>query len=111
MNGAIGSSTGSQLSAAPDIPTTDEAGLAGLHVQARFGLWAPKGTPADATRALTSAVGDALADADVLRRLRGDLMLEPASAAQRTPEGLRAFQSAEIARWWPLVKSANIKYE
>ena len=28
---------------------------------------------------------------------------------QQTPEGLAAFQKAEIEKWWPIIKAANIK--
>ena len=30
---------------------------------------------------------------------------------QQTPEGLGAFQKAEIEKWWPLVKAAGISLE
>jgi hypothetical protein len=30
---------------------------------------------------------------------------------QQTPEALRAFQKAEIEKWWPIIKAANIKAE
>ena len=30
---------------------------------------------------------------------------------QMTPEALRALQKADIERWWPIIKSANIKGE
>jgi hypothetical protein len=30
---------------------------------------------------------------------------------QQTPEALGAFQKAEIEKWWPIIKAANIKAE
>ena len=33
--------------AAPEVPTTDEAGAPGLHMTFWYGLWAPAGTPQD----------------------------------------------------------------
>jgi hypothetical protein len=30
---------------------------------------------------------------------------------QHTPEALRAYQSAEIEKWWPIIRDANIKAE
>jgi hypothetical protein len=30
---------------------------------------------------------------------------------QQTPEALRAFQKAEVEKWWPVIKAANIKGE
>ena len=39
------------------------------------------------------------------------LGLDIASPGQQTPEGLAAFHKAEIEKWWPVIKSANIKAE
>jgi hypothetical protein len=37
--------------------------------------------------------------------------LETPSQDLRTPEGVRAFQKAEVEKWWPIIKAANIKAE
>jgi hypothetical protein len=37
--------------------------------------------------------------------------LDMASPERQTPEGLAAFHKAEIEKWWPIIKSANIKAE
>jgi len=34
-----------------------------------------------------------------------------ASEAEQTPEALGAYQRAEIEKWWPIIKAANIKPE
>jgi tripartite-type tricarboxylate transporter receptor subunit TctC len=57
-----------RLSAAPDIPTVDEAGVPGLYISVWFGLWAPKGTPQAVVAKHNSAVVDALGDPAVRRR-------------------------------------------
>ena len=44
--------------AAPDVPTTDEAGAPGLHMTFWYGLWAPAGTPQDIIAKLNAAVID-----------------------------------------------------
>jgi tripartite-type tricarboxylate transporter receptor subunit TctC len=95
---------------APDIPTVDEAGLPGLYVAVWHGLWVPKGTPNEVITKLNRAVVNSLADPTVRRRL-ADMGLEVAPQALQTPEGLRAYQKAEIQKWWPIVKAANIKAE
>jgi tripartite-type tricarboxylate transporter receptor subunit TctC len=59
----------SRLSALPDIPTVDEAGLPGFYASVWYALWSPKGTPKDVTTKLNAAVVDALADSEVQRRL------------------------------------------
>jgi tripartite-type tricarboxylate transporter receptor subunit TctC len=50
---------------------------------------------------------EALADPSVKARFT-DLGLDIAPKAQQTPEGLAAFQKAEIDKWWPIIKSAGI---
>jgi tripartite-type tricarboxylate transporter receptor subunit TctC len=52
----------------------------------------------------------ALADEKVKARL-ADLGLEVASREQQTSDGLAAFHKAEIDKWWPVIKAANIKVE
>ncbi|MCM2329236.1 MAG: tripartite tricarboxylate transporter substrate binding protein BugD [Lysobacter sp.] len=94
--------------AAPDIPTVDEAGLPGLHIAIWYGIWAPKGTPREAVAKLNQAVKDALADPDTRKRL-GDLGMEIVPPERQTPEALGAHQKAEIEKWWPIIRAANIK--
>jgi tripartite-type tricarboxylate transporter receptor subunit TctC len=99
-----------RIAAAPDIPTVDEAGVPGLYISTWYGLWAPKGTPPEIIARLDAAVVDALADPVVGKRL-ADLCLESPPRDQQTPEALHAWQKAEIEKWWPLIRAANIKPE
>ena len=91
----------------PDIPTSDESGVKGLYMSGWFGFWAPKGTPKDVIAKLNAATVAALADPALQKRF-SDLGLDVAPRAQQTPEGLAAFQKAEIEKWWPIIKSAGI---
>jgi tripartite-type tricarboxylate transporter receptor subunit TctC len=103
--------TGSaRLPSAPEIPTVDEAGLPGLHISVWSGMWAPKGTPKPIMMKLNSAVANALADPNVKRRL-ADLGQEIPGRELQTLEGFAAFHKAEIDKWWPIIKAANIKGE
>jgi tripartite-type tricarboxylate transporter receptor subunit TctC len=103
-------SSNNRLAAAPDIPTVDEAGAPGVYISTWYGMWVPKGTPQEAIRKLTAAAMDALADATVRERLAG-LGQEIPPREQQSAEALAAHHKAEIEKWWPLIKAANIKAE
>ena len=97
-----------RLPSAPEIPTVGEAGVPGLDISVWYGLWAPKGTPADIIAKLSAATMAALADAGVRQRF-GELGLEIPARELQTPEALGAHHKAEIEKWWPVIKAANIK--
>ena len=99
-----------RLAAAPDIPTVDEAGLPGFYASLWYGLWVPKDTPKDVIAKLNVAVVDALSTPAVRTRL-AELGPEIPAREQQTPAALGAFQRAEIEKWWPIIKAANIKAE
>jgi tripartite-type tricarboxylate transporter receptor subunit TctC len=99
-----------RVASAPDIPTTDEAGLSGFHMTLWSGLWAPKGTPKDIVAKLNAATVDALNDPAVRKQLE-NLGLQMPPADQLTPEALGAWQKAEIVKWWPMLKAANVRVE
>jgi tripartite-type tricarboxylate transporter receptor subunit TctC len=73
-------------------------------------VWVPKTTPKPVVARLNAAVVEALADLAVRKRL-GDVGQEIFAREQLTPEALRAYHKAEIEKWWPMVKAANIKSE
>jgi tripartite-type tricarboxylate transporter receptor subunit TctC len=100
----------SRLASAPDIPTVDEAGLGGFHFSFWQALWAPKGTPAAVIDKLNAAVVASLADPAIRQRFAEQGQEVPA-VAQQTPQALAAYHKAEIEKWWPIVKGANIKAE
>jgi tripartite-type tricarboxylate transporter receptor subunit TctC len=99
-----------RLAQAPDIPTVDEAGLPGFYASQWFALWAPKGTPREVIGVLNAAAEKALADPVVQSRIT-DLGLQIFPPEEQTPEALAAFHKAEIEKWWPIIKAANIKVE
>jgi len=99
-----------RLESAPDVPTTDEAGLPGFHMTLWSGLWVPKGTPKEIVTKLNAAAVDALTDPAVRKQLE-NLGLQMPPKDQLAPEALGAWQKAEIAKWWPVLKAANVKVE
>ena len=97
-------------SAAPDTPTIEEMGLPGLYLSAWSGIWAPRGTPKEAIAKLNAALAKALANPAIRQKL-ASLGQEPFPETMRSPEALGAFHKAEVKKWFPIVKAANIKVE
>ena len=97
-------------SVVPGVPTSGESGIAGLYASGWFALFAPSATPKDIIARLNAAMVQALADPSVKARF-SDLGLDIASREQQSPEGLAAFQKAEMERWWPVIRAAGIKAE
>jgi tripartite-type tricarboxylate transporter receptor subunit TctC len=107
---AYGVTDTKRLAAAPGIPTVDEAGLPGYHISLWSALWVPKGTPKDVIAKLNDAAMQALADPAVKKRF-GDVGVDIPPREQQTPDALRALQKSEAAKWWPIIKAANVKPE
>jgi tripartite-type tricarboxylate transporter receptor subunit TctC len=99
-----------RVESAPDIPTTDEAGLPGFHMTLWSGLWVPKNTPKDVVIRLNHAAVEALNDPAARKKFQ-DLGLEIPKPSELSPEALGGWQKAEIAKWWPMIKAANVKIE
>ena len=99
-----------RLPSSPDIPTADEAGLPGFFASLWYGLWVPKDTPKDIIARLNATMVQILADPEVQKRFE-ELGIQITPLAQQSPEALRAFQKAEMERWWPIIKASNIKAE
>lgn len=100
----------SRLPAATDIPTVDEAGLAGFYISSWQALFAPKGTPHAVVARLNAAVVETLTDPAVRYRF-ADLGQRVFPPEQQTPNALAALQAAEIKRWWPIIRATTIKPE
>ncbi|MGY4308517.1 tripartite-type tricarboxylate transporter receptor subunit TctC [Bradyrhizobium sp. USDA 4369] len=96
-----------RLDSAPDIPTTDEAGLPGFHMTLWSGLWLPKGTAAEIVATLNAAAVAALNDPAVKSQLH-NLGLQVPAPNQLTPEALGTLQRQEVAKWWPMIRAAGV---
>jgi tripartite-type tricarboxylate transporter receptor subunit TctC len=99
-----------RAASAPEIPTTDEAGAPGFHMTLWSGLWVPKGTPKDIVAKLNAAAVAVLNDPAVRKQLE-NLGLRMPPPDQHSPEALGTWQKAEIAKWWPMIKAANVRVD
>jgi tripartite-type tricarboxylate transporter receptor subunit TctC len=97
-----------RIPVAPEIPTTDEAGLPGFYFSFWHAFWVPKGTPKEIVAKLNEALVKALADPETRDKLT-KIAQEIFPPGQQTPEALAAFHKAEIDKWWPIIKEAGIK--
>ena len=94
---------------APDVPTTDEGGLAGFHSANWYGLWAPKGTPKDIVARVNRAVVESLADPELRQAVVAAGPRHAAAPISARPRRSAAFHKSEIEKWWPILQAAGIK--
>jgi tripartite-type tricarboxylate transporter receptor subunit TctC len=94
--------------ALPDVPTMEEVGVTGSEISFWHGLWVPKGTPKPVIVKLNDAVVTAFADPGVRKRI-SDLGQTIPPVEELTPAALASFHKAEVEKWWPIIKAANIK--
>ena len=99
-----------RTAAAPEIPTTAEAGFPGIEVAIWHGLWAPKGTPRDIVEKLNAAAIKALQDPEIRRKLE-DLGQDIPTPEQMKSDAFGAYQKAEFAKWKPIIDKAGVKVE
>jgi tripartite-type tricarboxylate transporter receptor subunit TctC len=102
--------TGQTRLPSSDIPTAEEAGLPGFVASLWYGLWVPKDTPKEIVQKLNATLRQVLADPSVEKRF-ADLGIQISPRDQQSPEALRAFQKAEMERWWPIIKASNVRAE
>ena len=102
-----GVTTAQRIKALPDAPTLAEQGLKGFEVMVWHGIYAPKGTPKEATEKFNAALRVALKDPTVMARM-ADLGAEIVPDAKLTPEGLRSWLKQETERWGPVIKAAGV---
>jgi tripartite-type tricarboxylate transporter receptor subunit TctC len=98
------------MALAPDIPIFRELGLPSLSFSDRFGLFAPKGTPADAIAKLNAAVVEALGDPTVQSRLV-EFGQELFPREGQTPEVLGEMAKADAERWCPIIRGLGTRAE
>jgi tripartite-type tricarboxylate transporter receptor subunit TctC len=102
-----GVTTKDRIKVLPDAPTLAEQGLKGFDVVVWHGIYAPKGTPKEATEKFAAALRGALKDPTVVQRMT-ELGAEFVPDAKLTPEGLRSWLKQETDRWGPVIRAAGV---
>jgi tripartite-type tricarboxylate transporter receptor subunit TctC len=94
-----------RASAAPDLPTMQEAGLQGFTSAVWFGLMAPAGTPEPVIARLSEAARKALSDPETRRQLASNGF----EILQGGPAELRQLIAAEIAKWARVIEASGAR--
>ena len=104
---AFGTTTLKRLPAIPNVPTLDEQGLKGFEVKVWHGMYTPKGVPKPILDKLNAALKKSLTSPDVKKRLE-DANIDIVSVAKISENGLKTHLDAEINKWGPIIRKANI---
>jgi tripartite-type tricarboxylate transporter receptor subunit TctC len=101
----LGVLSAERISQMPQVPTFKEMGLPKVQVDIWYGLMAPKGTPLQVVQSLNQEVNAVLKSADVV----ANLAKQGIDAGGGTPQHMSETLLAELKRWPPVVKAAQIK--
>ncbi|HYF09235.1 MAG TPA: tripartite tricarboxylate transporter substrate binding protein [Acetobacteraceae bacterium] len=103
---AIGISDMNRSPAAPNVPTFHEQGVRDFVAYTWHMVMTPSGTPAATVQAINAAVNRAIAQEAVRNRLT-ELTMNVVTDS--TPQSAAAFLASEMAKWEPIIRSANIR--
>ena len=104
---ALAVTTAARAPSFPDVPTIAESGIPGYETYTWNALFAPANTPKEVVTRLNASANKALKDPAVAERMKEF----SATIVGSTPEELAAHVKAELAKWGPVVKGANIQME
>jgi tripartite-type tricarboxylate transporter receptor subunit TctC len=104
---ALAVTTARRIPQLPDVPTMQEAGVAGYDASVWLALLAPAGTPHEIVERLNAEVGKLMNTPDTRKALL-DAGVQPDPS---TPEAMSEYLVQELARWGRVVKEAGIKLE
>jgi len=94
-----------RMTALPDVPTAEEAGLPGYETYGWLALLAPAGTPKPIIDKLYKALAEAIKDPDV----RARFVQQGAEPVSPGPEQLKNFIASETVKWRGIIQKAGIK--
>ena len=96
-----------RVSAAPDVPTFEEAGVPGYEAVGWFGVVAPAKTPVEVIQKLNAEIAAALAVPEI-RKAAVDAGTEPYTTS---PQEFTAMIRAETKKWGEVIKAGDIKLD
>ena len=102
---ALGVTTAARVAAAPEVPTIAEAGVPGYDTSSWFAFFVPAKTPAEIISKMHADTVAALAEPQIRAKLDALGVVVVGS----TPEQLGIHLQAEMERWAPVIKAANIR--
>lgn len=105
---ALAVSSASRLPGFPDVPTAEEAGLAGYRVITWYGVFAPAGTPAPIVQRLHGAIVKAMLSPQTRSRLEG---IGADGTVSRSPAEFAALVRNDTARYAKIVKDIGLKMD
>jgi tripartite-type tricarboxylate transporter receptor subunit TctC len=103
----LGSTGVKRAPAAPDVPTIEEAGVAGYEVESWQGVFAPAKTPPEIIKKINSGVVKALTEPAILKKLTDTAY----TAESSSPDALRKFLKIDTEKWNAVIAAARIKIE
>ena len=104
---ALAVTTAKRIPQLPDVPTLQEAGVAGYDASVWLALLAPAGTPRDIVLKLNTEIAKLMASPETVKAL-SDAGVE---VAPSSPEAMAAYLVQELERWGKVVKDTGVKLE
>lgn len=104
---ALGVAAPARLKSLPDVPTLAEQGIPNVEASNWYGMFAPKGTPAEVVGRLNQAVRNSLQSAALVASL-ASLGIEPSPSS---PEAFRELVRRDTEKWASVIKTGNVRAE
>lgn len=91
----------------PDVPTMIEAGFTDFVMDAWYGLYAPKGTPAGVVDVLVKSINEIRADPELSSKLMQQLSFD--TSGTDDPKTFHAYMEEELGRYSAIAAAAGLK--
>jgi tripartite-type tricarboxylate transporter receptor subunit TctC len=96
-----------RIAIAPEIPTVAESGMKDLDFASWYGMWAPKGLPAELVTKIQTEVAKLVERPDIKEQF-ASLGFEPIGS---TPDRFAKYIQEEMVKYKQIIKDANIQTE